>query len=69
MNTISKRIKVARRIAGSVFGVAGVVLIPYVCAEWYHQGCGWWSLVAAIGFYGGSLFAIWFAIDQALQGK
>lgn len=69
MNTISKRIKVARGITGSVFGLAAMVLIPYVCVEWSRQGCGWWSLVAAIGFYGGSLFAIWFAIDQALQGK
>ena len=69
MKTISKRIKVARRITGCVFGAAAMVLIPYVCVEWHRQGCGWWSLVAAIGFYGGSLFAIWFAIDQALQGK
>lgn len=65
----AKRIKAARGIVGSVFGADAMVLIPYVCVEWYQQGCGWGSLVAAIAFYGGSLFAIWFTIDQSLQGK
>lgn len=69
MKKINKEYNLARLINDSVFGVGGMILLLYVCVEWQRQGCGWWSLVAAIAFYGGCLFAMWFTIDQALQGK
>ena len=70
MKTIdNKRVTVARWIVAAMFGVCGGALVAYVCAVWHQMGCGWWSLVAAIAFYGGGMFCFWFAIDQALQGK
>ena len=29
-----------------------LALIVLVCVEWHRQGCGVWSLVAAVSFYG-----------------
>ena len=70
MKTIdNKRVTVVRRIIGVVFAVCCVALVAYVCFEWYRMGCGYWSLAAAIAFYGSMMFGIWFAIDQTLQGK
>ena len=38
------------------------MLISFVCVEWHRQGCGVWSLVAAVSFYGvlsaGSMVAV-----------
>lgn len=64
-----KRLSVLRLITGVLFAVFAVVFTAYVCFEWYRIGCGYWSLAAAIAFYGSMMFGIWFAIDQTLQGK
>lgn len=65
-NNISNR---KRIIAGSIFAIIACVLIPYVCVVWHNQGCEWNSLAAAIAYYGGCLFAIWFTIDQTIKEK
>ena len=36
----------------TAWAVVSLALIAFVCVEWYKQGCGVWSLVAAVSFYG-----------------
>ena len=50
----NKTIKTMRKrnIFRTVLAVASLALIAFVCVEWHRQGCGVWSLIAAISFYG-----------------
>lgn len=58
------------RIAnGSVWVLLMVVLVVCVVVEWYRQGCGVGSMVAAIVLYVGLCVGFWFMADRAIQGK
>ena len=41
-----------RTIFSTAWAMVSLALIAFVCVEWHRQGCGVWSLVAAISFYG-----------------
>ena len=41
-----------RTIFRTAWAVVSLALIAFVCYWWKQQGCGVWSLVAAVSFYG-----------------
>ena len=51
-----------RNIFRTVLAAVSLALIAFVCYWWHRQGCGVWSLVAAVSFYGvlsaGSMVAV-----------
>ena len=53
-----------------VFGIfcliATITVIAIVCHQWYIQGCGWYSLIAAIIFYSVCALGIWWTTDEFL---
>ena len=40
-----------RNIFRTAWAVVSLVLIAFVCYWWHRQGCGVWSLIAAVSFY------------------
>lgn len=58
------------RIAnGCVWALLAVALVACVVVEWYRQGCGVGSMVAALLLYVGLCVGFWFMADQAIQGR
>lgn len=64
-----ERQKRFRIVNGSVWVLLLVALVAGVVVEWYRQGCGVGSMVAAIVLYVGLCVGFWFMVDQAIQGK
>lgn len=59
-----------KRIINAVIWVSITLAIcTMVLIEWYSQGCGASSLIAAIAMYTICTAAIGFCIDQTIQGK
>ncbi|MBQ0034910.1 MAG: hypothetical protein KBS77_06420 [Bacteroidales bacterium] len=61
--------KTARIINGIVWGTLAAIIIPMVFHVWREQACGIESLIMAVVFYAGCSAALWFSIDQRIQGK
>lgn len=61
--------KKARVINGIVWAVMTIGVMAMVVVEWYAQGCGIGSLIAAIVFYAATGAGLWACIDQTIQGK
>ena len=61
--------KKARIINAALWGILAAIITPTVCVVWHNQNCGVTSLIAAIVFYLGSTAALWYSIDQEMQGK
>ena len=57
----------ARKVNAILFTVLDIFLVTYVCITWYKQGCGAYSLIAAIFFHGAGWAVIGFCVDQAIK--
>ncbi len=58
-----------RIIAGAVAAVVAIALCAFVCASWKAQGCGAWSLVAAVTMYTSIIAALWGTVDAKIKGN
>ena len=56
-----------RNIFRTAWVVVSLALIAFVCVEWHKQGCGVWSLVAAISFYGVLSAGLMIAVDDMIK--
>ena len=68
-NQITKTITTMKKrtIFRTAWAVVSLVLIALVCVEWHQQGCGVWSLVAAISFYGVLSAGLMVAVDDMIK--
>ena len=46
-----------------------LALIALVCYWWNQQGCGVWSLVAAVSFYGILSAGLMIAVDDVMERR
>ena len=44
-----------------------LALIALVCYWWHKQGCGVWSLVAAVSFYGVLSAGLMIAVEDVIK--
>lgn len=58
-----------RNIFRTVWAVVSLALISFVCVEWHRQGCGVWSLVAAISFYGVLSAGLMVAVEDMIERR
>ena len=56
-----------RNIFRTAWAIGSLALIAFVCVEWHKQGCGVWSLVAAISFYGVLSAGLLVAVDDMIK--
>ena len=56
-----------RTIFRTAWAVVSLALICFVCYWWHKQGCGVWSLVAAISFYGVLSAGMMVAVDDMIK--
>ena len=56
-----------RTIFRTAWAAVSLSLIALVCVEWHRQGCGVWSLVAAISFYGVLSAGLLIAVDDMIK--
>lgn len=59
--------KRAKIISGIICLVFDIVICIMVCHQWALQGCGFWSLFAAIVFYTVGCLGLWILIDQIID--
>lgn len=58
-----------RTIFRTAWAVVSLALIAFVCVEWHRQGCGVWSLVAAVSFYGVLSAGFLIAVEDVVKMK
>ena len=58
-----------RTIFRTAWAVVSIALIAFVCVEWHRQGCGVWSLVAAISFYGILSAGLMIAVEDVIERR
>ncbi len=58
-----------RNIFRTAWAVVSLSLIAFVCVEWSQQGCGVWSLVAAVSFYGVLSAGLLIAVEDVLERR
>ena len=58
-----------RTIFRTALAVVSLALIAFVCFEWHRQGCGVWSLVAAVSFYGVLSAGLMIAVEDVVKMK
>ena len=58
-----------RNIFRTAWAIGSLSLIALVCVCWHQQGCGMWSLVAAISFYGVLSAGLMIAVEDVIKGK
>ena len=58
-----------RNIFRTAWAVVSLALIALVCVEWHKQGCGVWSLVAAISFYGVLSAGLMVAVEDVIERR
>ena len=58
-----------RNIFRIVWAVVSLALIAFVCFEWHRQGCGVWSLIAAISFYGILSDGLMIAVEDVMERR
>ena len=56
-----------RTIFRTVWAMISLALICLVCYWWKQQGCGVWSLVAAISFYGVLSAGLMIAVEDMIK--
>ena len=49
--------------------MVSLALIALVCVEWQRQGCGVWSLVAAVSFYGILSAGMMIAVEDVMERR
>lgn len=58
-----------RNIFRTAWAVISLALIAFVCVEWHKQGCGVWSLIAAISFYGVLSTGLLIAVEDVIERR
>ena len=58
-----------RNIFRTAWAVVSLALIALVCYWWHKQGCGVWSLVAAISFYGVLSAGLMIAVEDMIERR
>ena len=58
-----------RTIFRTACAVISLSLIAFVCVEWHKQGCGVWSLVAAVSFYGVLSVGLLIAVEDVIERR
>ena len=56
-----------RNIFRTAWAVVSLALIAFLCVEWHRQGCGVWSLIAAVSFYGVLSAGLMIAVDDVIE--
>ena len=51
------------------WAMVSLALIAFVCVEWHRQGCGVWSLIAAISFYGVLSAGLMVAVEDVIERR
>ena len=49
--------------------MGSLALIAFVCYWWHKQGCGVWSLVAAVSFYGALSAGLMVAVEDVMERR
>ena len=58
-----------RTIFRTALAMISLALIALVCYWWHKQGCGVWSLVAAVSFYGVLLAGLMIAVEDVIERR
>ena len=58
-----------RTIFRTAWAVCSLAMIAFVCVEWHRQGCGVWSLIAAISFYGILSAGLMIAVEDVMERR
>ena len=58
-----------RTIFRTALAMISLALIAFVCVEWHKQGCGVWSLVAAVSFYGILSAGLMIAVEDVFDKR
>ena len=58
-----------RNIFRTSWAVVSLALIAFVCYWWHRQGCGIWSLVAAVSFYGILSAGLMIAVEDVIERR
>lgn len=58
-----------RNIFRTVLAICSLALTAFVCVEWHRQGCGVWSLIAAISFYGVLSAGVMVAVEDVMERR
>ena len=58
-----------RNIFRTAWAICSLALIAFVCVEWHRQGCGVWSLIAAISFYGVLSAGLMVAVEDVMERR
>ena len=58
-----------RTIFRTAWAVVSLALIAFVCYWWHIQGCGVWSLVAAVSFYGILSAGMMIAVEDVMERR
>ena len=58
-----------RNIFRTAWAVVSLSLIALVCYWWKQQGCGVWSLVAAVSFYGVLSSGLLIAVEDVFDKR
>lgn len=53
----------------AVLSVVALLLCTLVCVEWHRQGCGVWSLVAAVSFYGVLSAGLMISVEDVMERR
>ena len=53
----------------TALAMVSLALIAFVCYWWHKQGCGVWSLVAAVSFYGILSAGLMIAVEDMMEGR
>ena len=56
-----------KTIFRTAWAVVSLALIAFVCVEWHRQGCGIWSLIASVSFYGILSAGLMIAVDDVME--
>ena len=58
-----------KTIFRTAWAAVSLALIVFVCVEWHRQGCGVWSLVADISFYGVLSAGLLIAVEDVIERR
>lgn len=56
-----------RNIFRTAWAIISLALIAFVCYWWHQQGCGIWSLIAAVSFYGVLSAGLMVAVEDVIE--
>lgn len=53
----------------AVWAMGSLALIAFVYIEWHRQGCGVWSLIAEVSFYGVLSAGLLIAVEDVMERR